>query len=54
MNTLNDPICVGGKLPWKKSAWGQTDFLVKVDLTWVQDPRSFPQVFIKTSDQHIE
>ena len=43
MNTLNSPISVGGKLARKKSAWGHIDFLVKVDLMWVQDPRSSPK-----------
>ena len=43
MNTLNSPISLGGKLARKKSAWGHIDFLVKVDLMWVQDPGSFPK-----------
>ena len=32
---------------------GHTNFLVKVELTWVKTV-GLPQVFMKTSDQHIE
>ena len=32
---------------------GHTKFLVKVELTWVKTV-GLPQVFMKTSDQHID
>ena len=32
---------------------GHTNFVVKVELMWVQDPCVFSQVFVKTSDQHM-
>ena len=33
---------------------GHTKFMVKVDMTWVQDLESPPHIFMKTSNQHIE
>ena len=45
MNIPNSPISVPSvKLTRRKFAWGHTDFLVKVDLTWVQDPMSSPNL----------
>jgi hypothetical protein len=40
--TLNSPISVGGKISMKLTSMGNTNFLVKVELMWVQNPGSSP------------
>jgi hypothetical protein len=39
--TLNTPINVGGEIGVEIISVGHNHFLVKVELTWVQDPGSF-------------
>jgi hypothetical protein len=41
--TLNSPISVGGKFSMEIISMGHTNFAVKVEWMWVQDPKSYPQ-----------
>jgi len=42
---LNSPISVGGKIRVKIMSVGHTNFPVKVESTWAQNPWSFPKKF---------
>ena len=49
--TLNNRISVGGKLAWKYLVWA-TLISSQGGINVGPRPRVFPQVFMKTSDQH--
>ena len=40
--TLNSPISVGGKISMKLTSMGNTNFLVNMELMWVENPGSSP------------
>ena len=45
---------MNGKYVLELVTWVILNFLVKVDITWIQDPGVFPQVFKNISNQYIQ